>query len=183
MVSEMFCSLGCQVGEKCLELPCDDDVAIYLVLGFVRPNRSSNSHARDLEKIVIQSIRVTRDTLAVVSSSYPLPKYKTPANAHILFTTPCPRLYRYTLLSLSPSKLPHPLLSVNNVIREFGLGLFSLALVNFVASTVQHFLVVLLLPLSPLGLFSLGAEVIAEPLFDAYRLSEMRPLCSVSEKY
>ena len=103
MVPEMFCSLGCQVGEKCLELPCDDDVAIYLVLGFVRPNRSSNSHERDIEKIVIQSIRVTRDTLAVVSSSYPVPKYKTPANAHILFTTPCPRLYRYTLLSLSLS--------------------------------------------------------------------------------
>ena len=42
---------------------------------------------------------------------------------------------------------------------------------------------VLLLPLSPLGLFSLGAEVVAEPLLDACKLSEMRPLRYVSRKY
>jgi hypothetical protein len=39
--------------------------------------------------------------------------------------------------------------------------------------------VVLLLPLGPLGSFSLGAEVVAEPLLDACELSEIRPLSCI----
>jgi hypothetical protein len=42
--------------------------------------------------------------------------------------------------------------------------------------------VVLLLPLGPLGSFSLGAKVVAEPLFDACKPSEIHPLGCLSEK-
>lgn len=45
VVGGVQCSLSGR--EKCLELPCDDDVAIHLVLGFARQNPSSNSHERD----------------------------------------------------------------------------------------------------------------------------------------
>jgi hypothetical protein len=45
MVSEMLRSARCQVGEKCLELPCDYDVAI------LSKSKSSISHEREtLEK-------------------------------------------------------------------------------------------------------------------------------------
>ena len=87
--------------------------------------------------------------------------------------------------SLSPlPKLFRPLLAVDNVVRMLvGLGFLEFALVNLVSSSVQFLLVILLLPLSPLRLFSLGAEVVAEPLLDACKLSELRPPGSVSKKH
>jgi hypothetical protein len=42
--------------------------------------------------------------------------------------------------------------------------------------------VVLLLPLSPLGSFSLRAKVVAEPLLDACKLSEIHPLSCLPEE-
>lgn len=87
--------------------------------------------------------------------------------------------------SLSPlPKLLRPLLAVDNVVRMLvGLGFLEFARVNLVSSSVQFLLVVLLLPLSPLRFFSPGAEVVAEPLLDACKLSEMRHFVCVSSKH
>lgn len=131
--------------------------------------------------VVIQSIRVTRDPLAVLLSSFPFPSIKH-LQMPMSFSQRLVRHYTGIHSSRSLLKLPCSLLSVDNIVCKLGLGLFGLALVNCVASAVQPLLVLLLLPLSPLGFFSLGAEVVAEPLLDACKSSEMRPLNCVSRK-
>lgn len=79
------------------------------------------------------------------------------------------RVHNYTGIH---SSRPSPnylslLLSIDNASRRLSLGLIDSAFINFVASLVQSLLLVLLLPLGPLRLFLLGAEVVAEPLLDA----------------
>jgi hypothetical protein len=134
-----------------------------------------------LRRIVIQSIRVTRDALAVILVFFPFPKYKH-LQMPMSFLQRLVRDYTGIHSSVSLPKLSDSLLSVDNILRRFGLGLIDFSFINFVASSVQLLLVVLLLPLGPLGSFSLGAEVVAEPLLDACELSEIRPQSCVSRK-
>lgn len=123
----------------------------------------TNSHERGISQDGNNTVNSCRTRYFRCVVFFPFAQVETPANAHVLFTTPCPQLYRYTLISTLPH-LSLFLFAVDEASQQSAL-VSSTLLLSLVASLVHSLLLVLFLPLSQLGL--LRTEVIAEPLLDA----------------